>query len=92
MAAVRELWAESTLLCVTHDMQETLAFPRVVVIEDGVVKEDGDPAQLMQEPSRYRELVEAEAELQRSTWGDPGWRRLRLKAGLFEAEPAEDGR
>ncbi len=84
MEASRRLWAGSTLLCVTHDMQETLGFPRVLVIEDGVVKEDGNPAQLMQEASRYRELVEAEAELQRVVWGDPRWRRLSLKAGVFE--------
>lgn len=93
MAAARQLWAGSTLLCVTHDMQETLGFPRVLVIEDGVVKEDGDPAQLMQEPSRYRELVEAEQRLQSEQWGDVRWRRLRLKAGLLEGSaPAEEAR
>ncbi|HNC98211.1 MAG TPA: ABC transporter ATP-binding protein, partial [Myxococcota bacterium] len=93
MAAARQLWAGSTLLCVTHDMQETLSFPRVLVIEDGVVKEDGDPTQLMQEDSRYRELVEAEQRLQAEQWGDRRWRRLRLKAGLLEgAAPAEEAR
>ena len=35
---------ERTLLCVTHDVGETLEFERVLVIENGRVVEDGPPA------------------------------------------------
>ncbi len=42
----RDLWQGVTMLCVTHDVGETLNFPRVLVIEDGHIIEDGDPAML----------------------------------------------
>ena len=35
--------AGRTLLCVTHDVGETLGFERVLVLEDGRIEEDGRP-------------------------------------------------
>ncbi len=43
LAEARKWWASVTLLCVTHDVAETLAFDRVLVVEDGQIIEDGAP-------------------------------------------------
>ena len=57
----RRHWRDATLLCVTHDVRETLDFPRVLVMEGGQVLEDGVPAELVSNPdSRYRRLLDAE--------------------------------
>src|SRR5205807_936886 len=57
----RRLWRSATLLCVTHDVGETLEFPRALVIDDGRIVEDGSPHDLAADPvSRYRALLDAE--------------------------------
>jgi ATP-binding cassette subfamily B protein len=85
----RQVWRDSTLLCVTHDVGETREFERVLVIESGRVVEDGCPADLMANPgSRYRELLEAETQVRTGLWASSSWRRLRLEDGhLNEAPP-----
>ena len=87
MREARSWWRRSTLLCVTHDVSETLQFPRVLVVQDGRIVEDGAPDQLVAAPSRYRELVDAEIGLRKSLWGGKGWRRLELRDGLLAAGP-----
>jgi ATP-binding cassette subfamily B protein len=82
LQAARAWWRGATLLCVTHDVGETLAFPRVLVVEGGRVVEDGVPALLAARPgSRYGALLAAERELQALLWADPSLRRLRLEDG-----------
>jgi ATP-binding cassette subfamily B protein len=85
-----QVWRGATLLCVTHDVGETGEFERVLVVESGRVVEDGCPAELSANPqSRYRALLEAEAEVRSGLWESAGWRRLRLEDGwLSEASPA----
>ena len=81
----RQVWSGATLLCVTHDVGETLDFSRVLVIEGGRVVEDGDPKALAADPtSRYHGLVEAEEEVRRTLWEAADWRRLRLERGRLE--------
>ncbi|MDE2403158.1 MAG: ATP-binding cassette domain-containing protein [Sphingomonadales bacterium] len=80
----RALWADATLLCVTHDIAETQAFPRVLVIEDGRIVEDGVPGALAGRPSRYRALIEAEQALRRTRWGAADWRHWRVAGGRVE--------
>ncbi len=76
---VRTLWNNVTLLCITHDVSETLSFERVLLIEDGTIAEDGCPASLAANPaSRYRALLDAELALQKTMWSSVGWRRLHL--------------
>jgi ABC-type bacteriocin/lantibiotic exporter with double-glycine peptidase domain len=75
---VRQWWRHSTLVCVTHDLSETAGFDRVLVIDQGQVVEDGAPQALMQQASRYRELLEAEQTLHTELWQQPAWRRLHL--------------
>lgn len=82
MARARARWAKRTMLCVTHDLELTRGFDRVLVIEDGQLVEDGPPEALMQQPqSRYRALVEAEREVFASQWADPSWSKATLDAG-----------
>jgi ATP-binding cassette subfamily B protein len=42
----RQEWRAATLLCITHDVQSTQAFDRVLVVEGGRIIEDDDPARL----------------------------------------------
>ncbi len=51
----------ATLIFVTHDVADTLDFPRVLVIEQGRIVEEGSPRALYQEAdSRYRTLCDQE--------------------------------
>jgi ATP-binding cassette subfamily B protein len=83
MARARELWKDATLLCVTHDVEETRAFDRVLVVHEGRIVEDAAPGQLAARPgSRYRALLEAERKANESVWRGRGWRRIELRAGV----------
>lgn len=87
---VRRLWRDITLLCITHDVSETRAFDRVLVIEGGKIVEDGHPAALAEEPvSRYRALLDAERAVQLSGWSRGAWRRLLLDNGNICSPPLE---
>ncbi len=77
----RQWWQASTLLCVTHDVGETRAFPRVIVVEEGRIVADGAPAALAGQPGPYRDLLDAERQLQSQVWAAAGWRRLALAGG-----------
>jgi ATP-binding cassette subfamily B protein len=78
----RERWRAATLLCVTHDVGETLAFDRVLVVENGRLVEDARPAELAARAgSRYRQLLDAEADVRAGLWASSGWRHLDLGAG-----------
>jgi len=88
LARARGRWPAATLLCVTHDIAETESFPRVLVIADGQVVEDGDPAVLRAEAdSRYAALLDAERRVRTASWSGATWRRLRLAAGRIVEEP-----
>jgi ATP-binding cassette subfamily B protein len=78
----RRLWQGATLLCITHDVQETCAFERVLVLEAGRVVEDDCPSRLAREPgSRYRALLDAEETVRKGLWGSAVWRRCRIAGG-----------
>jgi len=75
------------MLCVTHDVGETLGFSRVLVVENGQIVEDGNPAELArQSNSRYRTLLEAEESVREGLWSSGSWRRLRLEDGRLNEE------
>ncbi|XXX74930.1 ATP-binding cassette domain-containing protein [Sorangium sp. So ce134] len=96
LARARRRFRRATLLCVTHDVGETRAFERVLVVDGGRVVEDGAPAELEARPgSRYRALLEAEAAVQRGLWSSGGWRRVKVVRGRIAegaAAPAEGER
>jgi ATP-binding cassette subfamily B protein len=92
-ARARRLWPRATLVCITHDVTETLDFPRVLVIEGGRLAEDGPPARLSAAPSRYRAMLDAEADLRDRVWGSPRFRRVEVVDGEIRPgrQPADDG-
>jgi|HubBroStandDraft_1064217.scaffolds.fasta_scaffold00330_6 ABC-type bacteriocin/lantibiotic exporter with double-glycine peptidase domain len=82
LARARKHWCEATLLCVTHDVGETLSFPRVLVVEAGRIVEDGAPEDLARRPaSRYRSMLQAEEEVREGLWSSAIWQRLSLEGG-----------
>lgn len=87
LADARRWWKDVTLLCVTHDVGETLDFNRVLVIEDGRIVEDGIPSQLAAGPSRYRELLDAEILVREQMWKGKQWRRIQMQDGCIESTP-----
>jgi ATP-binding cassette subfamily B protein len=85
LAQAREWWKDATLLCVTHDVGETLSFERVLVVENGRVVEDGRPAELAAQASRYSELLASEREVRARMWQGPQWRRVHVDNGAVRA-------
>ena len=80
----RETWRDATLLWISHDIAETLAFDRVLVLEEGRVVEDGDPRDLMENPaSRLHAMYQAECAVRDGLWSSADWRRLRLQDGVL---------
>jgi ATP-binding cassette subfamily B protein len=78
-------WSKATLLCVTHDIEETLLFDRVLVIEEGRVIEDGSPLRLREKLSHYSQMLRGEKKLQKDLWSKKTWRKLWMEDGrLYE--------
>ncbi|MBV9156513.1 MAG: ATP-binding cassette domain-containing protein [Acidobacteriaceae bacterium] len=78
----REFWLGSTMLCITHDLEETQGFDRVFVIEHGCLIEDSTPEELSAAPeSRYGHLLTAEAQTRSGMWCADFWRRIRIHSG-----------
>jgi ATP-binding cassette subfamily B protein len=85
---LRSMWASSTMLFVTHDVADTETFPRVLVVEEGMILEDGSPQQLLATSSRYRRLLEADRRAATGVWAAARWRRITVERGKI-AEPSE---
>jgi ATP-binding cassette subfamily B protein len=84
LTRARSLWQHATLLCITHDVSETQAFARVLVVEGGQIVEDGPPTDIITRPeSRYRAMLTTEAVVREELWSNGAWRRLKLKEGLL---------
>lgn len=87
LARARSHWKTATLLCITHDLAETEAFDRVLVMEGGRVIEDASPQELLSSAeSRYCELLETERQAREEVWGAPFWRRIHLHGGRLMEE------
>ena len=86
----RRHWQDVTMITITHDLGETRPFPRVIVIEDGRIVEDGNPEDLLiRSDSRYRALYEAEQSVRHGIWDSTDWRRLWLDNGQVKSPPEE---
>jgi ATP-binding cassette subfamily B protein len=58
-----------------------------LVIENGRIIEDGAPATLAQQPgTRYRNLLEAEAQVRQGLWEGAGWRKMIIDDGILQSE------
>jgi ABC-type bacteriocin/lantibiotic exporter with double-glycine peptidase domain len=89
LASMRANWRDATLLCVTHDVGETLEFDRVIVVEGGRIVEDGAPRTLAGESSRYAAMLAAESAVRSGLWSGSTWRRLSLEGGRLVVAPTE---
>jgi ABC-type multidrug transport system fused ATPase/permease subunit len=90
LAESRRLWANITLLCVTHDVEHTQAFDRVLVVENGRIVENGPPQELLANPaSRYAELLRADQDNHSLLWGGANWRHWWLADGRLVEKPVE---
>jgi ATP-binding cassette subfamily B protein len=82
LTEIRQRWASSTLLYVTHDVSEARSFDRVLVIDRGRVVEDGDPRLLtLMASSRYRRLLQAHEAVHARLNSSAEWRRIRMQDG-----------
>jgi len=92
LGRARRHWQKATLICVTHDVSETQAFERVLVMEEGRIVQDGAPEALAAQPdSRYRMLLETEQAVHQKLWSSADWRRLWLQAGRLSEEQESEG-
>lgn len=87
LARSRKFWSGCTLLCITHDLEETQEFDRVLVLERGRVVEDGAPRDLAGNPdSRYAQLLAAERRTRAELWSANIWRHIRIHSGRLVEE------
>lgn len=85
----RQWWQSATLLCVTHDVAETLSFNRVLVVENGQIIEDDEPNKLAARDSRYRDLLNAEKGVREDLWKGKVWRHLQVRNGSVNETMAD---
>jgi len=91
LARAREEFEGTTLLCIMHDIAETLAFDRVLVIKGGQLVEDGAPRTLAaREDSEYRALLDEEEAMRGALTGRGGWRRVVLEQGALSEQRGGD--
>jgi ATP-binding cassette subfamily B protein len=89
LRGARKHWSRATLLFVSHDIQDALQFGRVLVMADGAIVEDGDPAVLAEHPhSHYGGLLRAERALHAQLWCATHWQQRAIERGeLLETTP-----
>jgi len=87
LTMARRWWRGATLLWVTHDIAETEAFDRVIVIDGGRIVEDGAPGELGRRPgSRYAALVRGDRDMHEREWSAAKWRRVWIERGRIREE------
>lgn len=88
LATARARFRGATLLFVSHDLAAAAEFPRVLVVDDGRIVEDGAPAELEQRADgRFRALRAAEAALRDELFGRD-FRHVALEGGVLREEVA----
>lgn len=91
LKGARNYWSEQTMLCITHDVGDTLHFPRVLVVEDGRIVEDDNPQTLANtEGTRYWELLQAEHKLRQGLWQHTEWRTVWIHQGEISEPSARE--
>ena len=87
MRRIRAWWPEATILCVSHDLEETQEFPRVIVIEGGAIVQDGAPAELLADATgAYATMLARERAVHARLWRREDWRRLTIAEGRLREE------
>ncbi len=84
---LRGYWVDSTLINITHDPEEALDFPRVLVFSRGRIVEDGRPGKLISDPeSRFASLVKSKHTFTDSVRDPNMWHQTELKHGRILRE------
>ncbi len=86
LTRVRGALQRSTLFFVSHDIAESLAFDRVLVVADGAVVEDGAPSELAARDTAYASMLRAEREVLAEAWSPEAWRVVRVGEGAIREE------
>jgi ABC-type multidrug transport system fused ATPase/permease subunit len=87
LARARDVWSDATLICVTHDIEDTLSFERVIVLDAGRIVEEGQPSVLRnQADSAYAALLAAERSVKADLWSAGRWRRWHIRDGSIAEE------
>jgi ABC-type bacteriocin/lantibiotic exporter with double-glycine peptidase domain len=87
---IRAWWPSATLLCVSHDLEETREFGRVLVLADGQVVEDGAPEQLLaEEGGLYATMLAQERQVHAQLWNRSDWRRITISEGSVSERAPE---
>lgn len=83
LQSIRTRWKGVTMLCATHDVDDTADFDWVLVVEDGKIVEQGSPAMLAtQIDSRYAAMLSASLGMNAVLFAsENNWRRWRLERG-----------
>ncbi len=90
LGEARARWRAATLLCVTHDVSDTLDFERVLVVEAGRLVEVGPPRELAARAgSAYARLLAAADHARREVWEAEHWQRWRVADGVVRDASAE---
>jgi ATP-binding cassette subfamily B protein len=86
----REFWRDATLLCITHDVGETLDFDRALVMANGRIAEDAPAMELAsRRDSLYRALLDDEEVVRAEMWASGEWRWMRVNGGGVSEEETE---
>lgn len=81
LARARHRWTGTTMLCVTHNLEDAKQFDRVVVVEGGRIVEHGDPRTLAARPdSVFARICDEYQDRRSRIWGSR-WRRVHLLDG-----------
>lgn len=88
---IRAWWPSATLLCVSHDLEETREWDRVVVLADGHVVEDGPPERLLADADgAYAGMLAQERQVHAQLWQRSDWRRLTIADGSLVEHHLEE--
>jgi len=80
-------WHDSTLIFISHDVQDTIHFDRVLVMSHGKIVEDAAPQNLLlKKDSIYRSIVNHEKEIRQSIVNKAQWRKWWIENGKLVEE------
>jgi len=84
-------WHNNTLIFISHDVQDTVNFDRVIVMDNGKIIEDAAPKDLLsKEHSRYRAIIQNEQNIHQLFEKKVKWKKWWIENGkLVEASPED---
>lgn len=78
-------WKDSTLLFISHDIEDTRLTGRVLVMENGSIIEDGAPKNLLRRKnSVYKDLYNAEKQSKDQIWNPSNWKHFKVSNSKIE--------